>query len=110
MKSKKWEIWWARVKFEESDEIKERPFLIVNGSIIEISIGAPVTSHVPRTECDWEYPVKKWKEAGLSKPSTIRLSKIIKMRDTDLIRKIGMLQVNDILMVQNMLDEMIQSK
>ena len=27
---KQWDIWWADVKFEETDEVKRRPVLIVN--------------------------------------------------------------------------------
>lgn len=32
MTVKKWEIHWAFVKFEDSDEIKRRPVLIINES------------------------------------------------------------------------------
>lgn len=38
----------------------------------------------------------KWKEAGLTKPSVVRLSKMLKMQESDFLKKIGDLEDTDI--------------
>ena len=50
-----------------------------------------------------EYPVVKWREAGLPKPSTIRASKRLNLITTDFENKIGRLHPVDILAVQKIL-------
>lgn len=54
-----------------------------------------------------EYTIKKWKEAGLTYPSTIRLSKRLLLQDTDFKYFIGKLNPIDIIGVQEKLKEII---
>lgn len=99
----KWEVWSASVKFEESIERKQRPVVIIKpGTAVCISL--KVTSHPPRENCIGEYPLKKWKEAGLYKPSTVRVSKVIELTSNDFAGKIGRLHPIDILALQNILE------
>ncbi|MDY3982924.1 MAG: hypothetical protein SOY70_02835 [Veillonellaceae bacterium] len=42
-----WEIWWVRVKFEDSEECKVRPVIVLEDAVAYI-ISLKVTSHAPR--------------------------------------------------------------
>lgn len=68
-----WEIWLARVKFEDSPEIKERPVVITSSGNVFV-VALKVTSTAPRNV--WgEYQILEWQYAGLDHQSTIRISK-----------------------------------
>ena len=93
----RYEIWYANVKFEDSLEIKERPVLILNETAYIIT--AYKMTGTAR-DSDREVPVKYWKEAGLSKPTYIRISKPLRLEKNDLTRKIGKLDDRDRLRVE----------
>lgn len=98
-----WELWWAKVQFEESSETKRRPVLIVDEDELWV-FAFKVTSREPRNE--WgEYEVIKWQSSGLDKPSTVRLSRRIALTDRDLESKIGDLHPIDIQRISKMLDD-----
>ena len=84
----RYEIWQARVKFEESDEIKERPVLIWNKQVFLIAYKMTGTD---RGNGQDEYRIRYWKEAGLSKPTSIRLRKVLRLTEDDLLYQIGAL-------------------
>ena len=84
----RYEIWQARVKFEESDEIKERPVLIWNKQVFLIAYKMTGTD---RGDGQDEYRIRYWKEAGLSKPTSIRLRKVLRLTEDDLLYQIGTL-------------------
>lgn len=84
----RYEIWQARVKFEESDEIKERPVLIWNKQVFLIAYKMTGTD---RGDGQDEYRIRYWKEAGLSKPTSIRLRKVLRLTEDDLLYQIGAL-------------------
>ena len=92
--AKPWEIWWAYVAFEDEPDGKRRPVLVLeNGEIYAIAL--KITSHEARNI--WgEYEIVQWKTAGLSKPSTIRVTRRLRLRNEDLDEKIGDLQLMDI--------------
>ena len=99
----KWELWWADVRFEDDlSVVKRRPVLVVEPGVY-FSICLKVTTHQPRPEFQGEYIIKEWKAAGLSKESTIRISKRLRISSKSLVKKIGMLQMIDIYCVQKML-------
>ena len=101
MEIKAWEIWMACVRFEESEETKVRPVLITHNGEAFV-VGYKVTGHTPRNM--WgEYSIKNWQAAGLSKPSTVRFSKMLQIPQADVIRKIGTLQGLDKVAVIRML-------
>ena len=89
----------AEVSFEDCDETKIRPVLIIDGSTYLVKC-LSVTSNTSRPE---DYVIKEWKEAGLKKPSSIRVHKSIELDPSFLSHKIGRLQPIDILEVQKML-------
>ena len=78
----RYEIWQAKVKFEESDEVKERPVLIWNNHVFLIAYKMTGTN---RGDDQDEYRVQYWKEAGLSKPTSIRIRKVLKLTKDDLL-------------------------
>ena len=86
----RWDIWIAKVKYEDSEEVKVRPVLIVNG-MERCVLSLKITSHTPRESFDGEYQVVEWEKAGLIKPSTIRIGKRIILPEEAFIKKIGRL-------------------
>ena len=82
----RYEIWRAKVKFEESDEVKERPVMIWNNQVFLIAYKMTGTD---RGDGQDEYRIRYWKEAGLDKPTSIRLRKVLKLTKDDLLYKIG---------------------
>ena len=100
VKYKKWEIWFAKVKFEDSDEIKKRPVLILgekNGFILSLKI----TTHTSRDSSD--YALKYWAKAGLEKESVVMTSRVLLLNDDDLIRCFGRISEYDMLQIQNIM-------
>lgn len=99
----RWEIWLAKVKFEDNPSvIKKRPVLIISPTVSCI-ISLKITGHSPRPSYKGEYRIKKWKEAGLDKESTIRVSKKLRLINTDFDYQIGRLQPIDIIEIQKLL-------
>lgn len=82
----RYEIWQAKVKFEETDGVKERPVLIWGDQAFLIAYKMTGTDRGDNQE---EYRVRYWKEAGLSKPTSIRLRKVLRLTQDDLLYKIG---------------------
>lgn len=82
----RYEIWQARVRFEDSDTIKERPVMIWNDRAFLIAYKLTGTD---RGDDQDEYRIRYWKEAGLTKPTSIRLCRVLKLTKNDLLYKIG---------------------
>lgn len=99
---KQWEVWMAKVRFEDMpEEIKIRPVVITDAGEVYV-IALKVTSHPPRNV--WgEYPLVFWQSAGLSKPSTVRISKRLRLEERDLVRKLGRLHPMDIIAIQGIM-------
>lgn len=102
-KCKPWEVWVAAVKFEDSDEIKNRPVVITDtGTAVLLAL--KVTTHSPRQQFEGEYPLVRWCAAGLKKPSTVRMGAILKLEQRDLLYMIGRLHPVDILEIRGYLN------
>ena len=82
----RYEIWMAKVKFEDTEGVKERPVMIWNDQYYLIAYKMTGTD---RGDNQDEYRVKYWREAGLSKPTSIRIRKVLRLEKSDLIRKLG---------------------
>ena len=93
----RYEIWQARVRFEESAEVKERPVLIWNDQVFLIAYKMTGTD---RGDGQNEYRVRYWKEAGLSKPTSIRLRKVLRLTEEDLLYQIGKLDERERLLFE----------
>lgn len=73
IKIEQWEVWWATVKYEDSDEEKIRPVVILdcnNAFCIDV---AKVTTHKPRDLFD--HQITDLESCGLHRASTVRLDK-----------------------------------
>lgn len=82
----RYDIWQAKVKFEESDEAKKRPVLIWNNQVFLVAYKMTGTD---RGDDQDEYRIRYWKEAGLTKPTSVRLRKVLRLEKGDLLYKIG---------------------
>ena len=93
MKRKQWSIWYAEVRFEDNPRItKNRPVIVV-GEQLCFTISFKVTSNMNREG----YPIRKWKEANLEKPSVaIIYDQPVELKDRDFIKQIGELHPVDI--------------
>lgn len=89
----KWDIYLANVPFEDVQTSKIRPIVVLDDTAVMIDC-LKLTSQPPRFG---EYVLQKWSEAGLNKPTTVRLSKRLSLSSTSLIKKLGSLQAIDIL-------------
>lgn len=101
MTIKQWEIYWAKVRFEDSPEVKTRPVVIINANIVAI-VCLKITSQ-NRGDEPPEYSIREWQKAGLDKESYIRHDKFIRLRESDLGEKIGRLNEIDQLLLQHRL-------
>ena len=99
-RQKEWEVWLAYVKFEDMpDVIKERPVIILADKRAYL-ISLKVTSAPPREHYYGEYVLKEWRKAGLAKESTVRISKKLKLIETDFVRKLGRVTPIDIMQIR----------
>ena len=99
----RWDIWIARVAFEDAPEVaKIRPVLVVDEKENYV-LSVKITSHSPRSEFAGEYSIRYWQAAGLLKPSTIRLTKRLSLPKEAFIKKIGILQKADIENIESIL-------
>lgn len=101
---KTWDIWFAVVGYEDRDEYKERPVLVIDATHV-IVLSLKITSHEPRKKNPGDYQIKMWKEAGLSKPSVIRVGSRLSLSREAFIDKIGVLQEYDKKEVRRLLFE-----
>ena len=76
--------------------MKSRHGLLLFDNQAAYIVSFKVTSHDARKKFNGEYIIMKWKEAGLTKPSVVRLSKMLKMQERDFLKKIGDLEDTDI--------------
>lgn len=105
MKPKEWELWFANVIFEEDRlQSKTRPFIVmVTGA--GFAVGLKVTSQGPR---DNDYRLEYWSEAGLAKPSYVRLDKKVKIQESDLLHKLGRIHPIDQIKIEYRLAALVQ--
>ena len=103
---KRWDIYLAKVPFEEKDgRYRVRPVLIYEKRQAFI-LTFKMTSHAPRSNFPGEYAIRDWSAAGLSKRTTIRLSKPFVFREQDLQRKLGFLQRDDRAAITRIIEKM----
>lgn len=93
------EIYSCKVYFENPDRkgtftYKKRPVLILENKSYLIET-AEITSHSVRKWDTGDYRIRDWKEAGLKKPSTVRLTLRVGISPHMLDKKIGELSVRD---------------
>ena len=75
----KWEIWLAKVKFEDDVSVVKQRLVLVISETDAYILSLKMTGAAPREDYPGEYKVLQWKKAGLTKPTTIRTSKKLKL-------------------------------
>ena len=98
---RKWDIWLAEVQFEDIPDSKKRPVLILENLVLVIDC-LKMTSKAPRPG---EYALKMWREAGLHKSTTVRISKRLELEPKAMLKRIGALHPVDILEVQKRMQD-----
>jgi hypothetical protein len=91
-KFKPWDIWLAEVKFEDINQSKLRPVIILETSQKAISV-IKLSSKPPKFKSD--YALKLWKESGLKKPTTVKTRNYILISTHKFIFRIGEIQTSD---------------
>ena len=94
-----YDIFIARVPFEDLPQEKIRPVLVLNEGVYLIDC-LKMTSAKTRFG---EYELKEWKKAGLDRQTTVRITKRLKLDKTKFLKKIGHLTPIDILEIQRLL-------
>lgn len=94
-----WDIFWAAVAFQDDPETsKMRPVVVSsNRGAFIMSFYATSQSPKPGYDC---YIIKHWQEAGLDKPTVIRLDKCLRLFPADFGDYIGHLAEQDIILIQ----------
>lgn len=102
MTPSRWEIWLVDMPFEEGIGSKIRPGLVIGTSNKYYVVGK-MTSHLPRENYPYEYALQDWKAAGLSVPTTLRLSQILELDISTFKKKIGTIQSADMIEIVRIL-------
>lgn len=89
---KRYEIWDAEVRFEDSSEIKIRPVMIWDDIVF---VGCYKLTGTDRGDNLDEFKIEFWQEAGLDKPTSIRITKLLVLNKNKLLRKRGELDPRD---------------
>ena len=89
---KKYEFWWAKVKYEDCDNVETRPVLVIGNVAYVMALKATKTD---RGNEGTELRLLYWKEAGLEVETSVRLSKVLKLTEADMVEKIGNLDDRD---------------
>lgn len=96
---KRWDVCLAYVGFEDAEDFKTRPVLILGETALLLD-ALMMTGQPPRPG---EYALKYWAEAGLHKQTAVRVSKRLRLSEEAVIKKIGSLQPADILEIEKII-------
>lgn len=99
----RWDIYWADMPYEENpSESKMRPVIIAKDKSVYVLVIRVTSKHA--RDCDpYDYELQKWKEAGLDRPSTVRVAKIAQIRPDRIGDSIGRLALVDIAALQSVM-------
>lgn len=100
---RQWDIWLVDFPFEDSNEEKSRPVIVLNAETLEV-LSVKITSHTPRTD-PYDVPITKWQESGLKHISTARISKTMYLNRNKFKHCLGNLHPDDrIVIMQKYMD------
>ena len=97
-----WEVWLVDMPFEEGIGSKLRPGLVIRQEDIYYIVGK-MTTHPPRDNFPYEYVVRNWKGAGLNRPTTLRLSQMVRLDIGRFRKKLGTIQLEDMVQIRKIL-------
>ena len=101
------DVWWVHFPFQDKDQEKRRPAIIVDDETIAI-LAIKVTSK----EKDNPYSIfiKDWQSAGLTKPSWAIIDRIVSISEMFMDCKIGVLSENDATKILQLIAEILTEK
>jgi mRNA interferase MazF len=82
------EIYLCDFPYTSGTNFKKRPCLVLLDLGADVLI-ARITS-IPHTEA-YDLPVRDWQQAGLLKPSTVRLARLVTIERNLLLKQLGVL-------------------
>lgn len=94
-----WDIYLANVPYEDQPQAKIRPVIVLDDQTV-LADCLKMTGHPPRPG---EYVLQKWKEAGLAKQTTVRISKRLLLPTSAFVKRIGSLHPVDIIEISKRL-------
>lgn len=95
-----WDVCIADVPYEDLPESKVRPILIVERGAFVIEC-LKLTGQPPRAG---EYVLKMWREAGLHKPTTVRIGKKLKLEINRVRKRVGRLDPVDMIGIGKLIE------
>lgn len=101
------DIYWAEIHFQDEDETKVRPALIINESRDSVTVLKITTKG---NASDYQFEIIEWEAAGLLKPSYISFEPTIIVPRDKLGDRIGKLQLADRLRFEMRLMERINNR
>lgn len=104
MMPNKWDVWLVNMPYEEGIGSKVRPALVIDPQHNYVIVGK-MTSHAPRDNFPYEYAVQDWQGAGLTRPTTLRLSQRPRLNATCFIKKLGVMQPKDLVEIYSILND-----
>jgi mRNA interferase MazF len=85
--------------FSDLTAVKQRPCLVLTGMrpkrLPQHFIVALITSHLEGIRFPFDHEIIHWKEAGLPKPSLIRLAKVVTIDATIVRKRLGSIAGKD---------------
>lgn len=97
------EVWWIHFPYEDSNELKRRPAIVVDDETIAI-LAMYVTSQ-NKANSPYSIALKDWDTTGLTKPSWARIDKIVEISEWNMDTKAGELSERDQVMVFQLIAE-----
>lgn len=94
-----WDVYLADVPFEDLPRTKVRPVIVLEDSVVIVDC-LKMTSQPPRPG---EYVLKYWKEAGLLKQTTVRISKRLELKPQAFRKYLGTVHILDRLEIEKRL-------
>jgi mRNA-degrading endonuclease toxin of MazEF toxin-antitoxin module len=98
------EVWWTQFPFEEIEESKRRPAIVIDDNTIAV-LSLMVTSKDKNNP--YSIKIDEWQKAGLKKESWARIDRIVQMDEWRMEKKIGDLSETDLLKITQLVAEYI---
>lgn len=107
---KRWDIYWANFPYEDDPtQHKRRPVVIANHQTVYV-LTLKVTTHEPRADDPFDYPLRYWQESNLPCNSVVRVSKLAKLSPNAFGDYIGQIQPYDAMMITRHMRDYIASR
>lgn len=97
------EVWWIHFPYEDTDNIKRRPAIVIDDDTIAI-LAMYVTSQ-NKSNSSYGVAIRDWKTTGLTRSSWARIDKIVSVSEWYMDSKAGELSDRDLAMILQLVAE-----